>query len=69
MFDYTNLKKRITTKYETNEAFAKAVNRPCDYVEGVLGNEIDLELSEIEKWMQVLEINMLDVACYFFVKK
>ena len=69
MFDYTNLKKEIKTKYGNEEAFAKAVNRPLSYVEEVLENKVDLELAEIEKWMQALKLNITDVACYFFMKR
>ena len=69
IFDYSKLDGRITEKFKTRTAFAKAIGRSNSYMVKFFHNETHLEQWEIIKWAEALEISTEDIESYFFMPK
>ena len=69
LFDTTDLRNRIIEKHGDIENFAVYINVPKASVENVLDGNRYLKQSEIDLWVDTLEIVATDIQKYFFTKK
>lgn len=69
VFDYSRLRGRIIEKYGSQGKFA-VVNHLSDRSMSLkLNNGIGFSQAEILKWCELLDINSLEIAPYFFSPK
>lgn len=68
LFDTTDLRNRIIEKYGNIDNFAVYINVPKASVENVLDGNRYLKQSEIDLWVDTLEIVATDIQKYFFTK-
>ena len=69
LFDTTDLRNRIIEKYGDIDNFAVYINVPKASIENVLDGNRYLKQSEIDLWVDTLEIIATDIQKYFFTKK
>lgn len=65
-YNYSKLKGRIIEKYNTQDNFAKALNKPPQRISGVLNNKFTLDQDEVTKWAECLEIPLDQYGIFFF---
>lgn len=66
---YSKLKGKIKEFFDTNEAFAKAMEMNSASLSAKLNNKSPWKREEIEKACELLRISIEDVYLYFFCKK
>lgn len=69
MFDYSNLLGKIKAVFKTQEAFGEAMGLSLTSVNQRLNNKIDWSPAEMVKACELLNIDLDDVADYFFTLK
>lgn len=69
IFDFKDLKLRITKVFDTQAAFADAMGMDLTSVNQRLNNVVDWRPSEIHKACMVLDIPLVDIPVYFFTAK
>lgn len=69
MFDYSELLGKIKTVFKTQEAFSVAMGMSLTAINQRLNNKIDWSTPEMVKACDVLGIELIDVAKYFFSLK
>ena len=67
--DYSKLKGRITEKFDTQQKFAEALGISERVLSDKLNNKTFWKQVEIDKSLNLLEINSEDIGVYFFNKK
>ena len=65
-FKYAKLRGRITEKFGTESAFAKALGVSIQTVSKKLCGASQFKKAEIEKWCELLDIPAKDIGLYFF---
>ena len=68
-YDYSKLSGKIKEVFDTNAAFAKAMELSERSVSSKLRGKVGWKQVEIEKACQLLSIPRKDVVDYFFVLK
>ena len=68
-FDYRKLRKRIRERFETEEAFARALGLTNAALSRKLRNEGDFTRTQIIKAAALLDIDEIWIPKYFFVEK
>lgn len=69
MFEYKMLKLKIKEVFDTQEAFAKAMDMSYTILNQRLNNAIEWKTPEIVKACELLNIPLSDAHLYFFVLK
>ena len=69
MFDYKLLKLKIKEIYDTQEAFAKAMEMNYTSLNQRLNNAVEWKAPEIAKACDLLHIELKDAHVYFFKLK
>ena len=69
MFEYKMLKLKIKEVFDTQEAFAKAMDMSYTILNQRLNNAIEWKTPEIVKACELLNIPLRDAHLYFFVLK
>ncbi len=69
MFDYDNLKKRITDKFSCDVNFAIKMGFSERTLSIKLNNKVDFKQSEILKACNLLDIPLNEINSYFFKLK
>ena len=69
MYDYSKLKGRITEKYDSQSAFAKALGIDDAYLSRLLNGKHALTQKIITRFAELLEIPYTEIGIYFFKKK
>ena len=70
MFDYGKLEQRITEVFGGREPFGKKLGLNGQEIDSRLDGVTEFPLSEIDKAVNLLNINPLEISSYFFdVKK
>lgn len=67
--DYKKLKLKIKEVFDTQEAFAKAMELSCSALSQKLNDSTEWKSSEIAKACDLLHIPLVDAHLYFFVRK
>ena len=68
-FDYSKLRGRIVEKFGTMSVFAKAMGWSLRTMSLKMTNARFWKQSDIEKAINLLEIDAADIPIYFFVRK
>lgn len=68
-YNYGRLVERIKDKKKTQKELSKSINIGRTSLNQRLNNKSEFNQSEITKIMQELEIDIKDVAIYFFEQK
>lgn len=66
IFNYGKLKERITTKYGSQDEFAKVRGHSTTAISKKLNNKNSFSNEEIMIWCNLLEIPYSEVDSYFF---
>jgi len=69
MFDYSKLRGRIREKFNTQEAFAKAMGFSSTTLSDKLNNKVQWTQKEIDRAVELLEISKEEIPIYFFTEK
>ena len=69
IYDYGRLKGRIYEKFESYTVFAKVLGKSRQYVSKIIRCNSYLSVDELETWRQLLEIDVDEIAEYFFTLK
>lgn len=69
VFDYKKLKLKIKEVFDTQEAFAKAMDMNYTSLNQRLNNVIEWKTPEIAKACDLLGINLAEAHVYFFAVK
>lgn len=70
MYDTSKLRGRIIEKFGTQTAFCEKVNNSVSFVSQYLnGKGINLDQKTIDKWADVLDIDLMEIPVFFFTKK
>lgn len=69
MCDYKKLKLKIKEVYDTQEAFAQAMEMSYTALNLRLNNKVEWKNSEVIKACNLLNIPFTDVGLYFFTLK
>lgn len=69
MFDYKDLKLRIKKFFDTQEAFAEAMEMSLTALNQRLNNVVPWKTPEIVKACELLKIELTEAHLYFFVLK
>lgn len=69
MFDYKELKLQITRVFDTQAAFAEAMEMSLTALNQRLNNVVEWKAPEIAKACELLGIDISDSWQYFFTKK
>lgn len=69
MFDFKELKLQIKRVYETQEAFAKAMNMTKTALSQRLNNAVSWKMPEVYLACKLLKINFENIEMYFFKVK
>lgn len=69
MFDYKDLKLRIKKVYDTQEAFAEAMDMSYTALNQRLNNAVEWKTPEIFKACELLDIPLAEAHLYFFTLK
>ena len=67
--DYKKLKLKIKEVFDTQEAFAKAMDMSYSALSQKLNDSTEWKSSEIAKACDLLHIPLTDAHLYFFVRK
>lgn len=67
--DYKKLKLKIKEVFDTQEAFAKAMNMSKTALNQRLNGSVEWKLSEVAKSCDLLHIPLTDTHLYFFTSK
>ena len=65
-FDYSRLRGKIVEKYGSQTAFAKALGVSQKTLSMKMNNKIFFAQDEINKTVELLDINPVDIDKYFF---
>ena len=69
-FDYSKLKGKIVEKFDTQEAFAKALNISSHSLSAKLAGKSMFSQKEITTCCKLLDITKInDIGTYFFTKR
>lgn len=69
MFDYKDLKLRIKKVFDTQEAFAEAMEMSLTALNQRLNNVVPWKIPEVAKACELLGIALEEAHLYFFVLK
>lgn len=69
MYDYKKLKLKIKEVFDTQEAFAKAMDMSYTALNQRLNNVIEWRISEIAQVCDLLGILLDEIPLYFFTPK
>ena len=69
MFDYSKLRGLIREKLKSESKYAELMNLSLASVSGKLNSQTPFSLSEIDKTIELLNIDTKDIYEYFFTKK
>ena len=66
--NYNNdkLRGRIAEKYKSVKNFAEHTSRKAQFIRNVLNGKAELTRSDINEWIDLLEIESQDIMTYFF---
>lgn len=67
--DYSKLRGRIVEKYRNNRAFADALGVSPNTICNKLSGKKNITINDINKWSELLDIDIDDVGHYFFAHK
>jgi plasmid maintenance system antidote protein VapI len=68
-FDYSKLRGRIREVFGTQDRFAEAMGRSDTSISQKLNNKSEWTQKEINRAVEVLGIDDVDVSAYFFAQK
>jgi len=68
-FNYSKLRGRIREVFGTQDRFAEAMGRSDTSISKKLNNKSEWTQQEINRAVEVLGIDDVDVAAYFFAQK
>ena len=68
-YNYDKLNGRIKEKFDTQDDFAKAINRSPTTVSYKLNNKSNFTQDEISASIDALELTIEDIPLYFFTKR
>ena len=69
MFDYKRLKLKIKEVFDTQEAFAEAMDMSYTALNLRLNNKVEWKTPEIAKACELLGIDLAEAHLYFFTLK
>lgn len=67
-YDYSKLRGRIKEKIGTQGEYAKKIGRSENFVSKVFKNKTVFSQDDIERSVELLEIEPIDIGLYFFTK-
>lgn len=68
-FDYSKLRGRIIEKFGTCEAFNNAAGWHPNKTSRILTNKHKMFTEDMEKFVELLDIDTADIKAYFFTRK
>ena len=68
-FDFSKLIGKIKEKYKNRDDFAKIIGLSSNSLSKKLNNKVPFTSPEIYKIVEVLDVDVKDIAIYFFVAK
>lgn len=66
MFNYEELEQKINEVFGSEEAFGKELGLTKQRISSKLGGNDEFTLSEIDKTVNLLNINPIEIPSYFF---
>lgn len=69
MKDYSKLKGKIVEVYGSQEKLAKVLDLSNQTMSNKMTNKVPFKTNEIEKLVELLDIDPQDIGVYFFKKK
>ena len=69
MYDTSKLRGRIIEKFGSQNAFATAANCSISFLSQYLNGHKNLDQKTIDKWADLLDIEVSEIPVFFFTKK
>lgn len=69
VFEYSKLRGRIREVFNTQEAFAEAMDLSTTSLSAKLNHKVEFSQNEISKAAELLNINPEEIPAYFFTPK
>ena len=69
MYETSKLRGRIIEKFGSQSKFAESVKCSLSFLSQYLNGKKKLDQPTMEKWINALEIENVDIYDYFFVRK
>ena len=68
-YDTSKLRGRMIEKFGSQTRFCEVTKNSMSFVSQYLNGKTDLDQPTIDKWANLLEIDLPDIPIYFFTKK
>lgn len=69
IYDYSKLNGRIIEKFGSKGAFAEALGWKLSYLSKKLRQTVKMQAHDIERFRELLEIELCDIGDYFFTRR
>ena len=69
MYDTSKLRGRIVEKFGSQGKFAECVGCSLSFLSQYLNGKKKLDQPTMDKWVNALDIDSVDIYNYFFVRK
>lgn len=69
MYDTSKLRGRIVEKFGSQGRFAEYVGCSASFLSQYLNGKRKLDQPTMDKWVDALDIDSVDIYSYFFIRK